>query len=134
MRNNSVKKEKFISLGLCLNQEDIHKFNESFSSRYASRLSKGEDLKFVWEFELGCVETGLKYFELDKSYTNKLGLTITIRQRREDFLIVEYDSELYEADYGHEDGVEFLVLSDALWYADSTPDDIIQDFLNEQQQ
>lgn len=134
MRNKLEKREKFMSLGLCLDRNDIHKFNDEFTSRYADRLSKGEDLKFVWEFELGCVETGLKYFELDKSYTNLLGLTITVRNRREDFIIVEYEGELYEADYGHEDGVEFLVLSDALWYADSTPDDIIEDFLNEQQQ
>lgn len=106
-----------------LTQNEVRKFNEEFITRYSGRLSKGEDLRFVWEFELSCLETGLKYFKLDTEYTNLLGMTVTVRQRREDFLIVEYEGDMYEADFGHDGESEFLVLSDAIWRADFTPEE-----------
>lgn len=131
MRNFKQFRQKWLSLGLSLTEADIHRFNDGFTSRYAGRLSKGEDLTFVWDYEIGCMQTGVKCFELDREYTNRIGLTITVRQRREDFLIVEYEGDLYEADYGREDGTEFLVVSDCMWWADYVPEDISEKFANE---
>lgn len=100
--------------------EDIHRFIEDFSSRYAYRISKGEDLRALYDFELEAFMEDLKVFHIDTEYTNEAGITITIRSRGEEHLVFEYEGNLYSSEglWFGEDGVEVIVSSDMLWYAD----------------
>lgn len=119
MRLNK-KREKYLYLGRILDQEDVHKFNEEFTTRYANHLSEGRDLRFVWEFEISCKETGLKFFYLDREYTNEDGKVMKVIDRREDMLVIEYEGEYYGCDYWHEDGMEYCVMEDTRWSAADT--------------
>lgn len=102
------------------NNSDVHRFVEEFSSRYASRISKGEDLRVLYDFELGAFMEDLKVFHIDTEYENSSGIVITVRQRGEDYLVFEYEGNLYSSEglWIDEDGVEWLMSSDMLWHAD----------------
>lgn len=104
-----------------LTNEEVHRFIENFTDRYSVRLSSGEDLRFVYDYELEAFCEGFKVFELDREYENNAGLVITVRGREEGKITVEYEGELYETfDFWieAEDGVETMVLSDIMWSAD----------------
>lgn len=116
--------------------EDIHRFIEDFSSRYASRISKGEDLKALYDFELEAFMEDLKVFHIDTEYTNEAGITITIRSRGEEHLVFEYEGNLYSSEglWFGEDGVEAVMASDMLWYADQyTKENEVNDGHTEEQ-
>jgi len=100
--------------------EDIHRFVEEFSSRYACRISKGEDLRALYDFELEAFMEDLNVFHIDNTYTNEAGVSIIIRSRGEEHLVFEYEGNLYSSEglWFGEDGVEVIMASDMLWYAD----------------
>lgn len=100
-----------------LNWEKLHQFNFDFVTRYAKQLSDGKDLRFVFEYELSCAETGLKNFYLGKSYKNSDNEVMTVVDRREDMLVIEYKGEYYEVDYWHEDDIEYCIMDDIEWSA-----------------
>lgn len=93
----------------------LHKFNFDFITRYAKQLSEGKDLRFIFEYELSCFETGLNCFYLGKTYTNPDGKVMTVIDRREDFLVIEFEEELYVVDYWHEDNIEYCLMVDIEW-------------------
>lgn len=98
-----------------LNWGKLHDFNFEFCSRYAKQLSEGKDMRFIFEYELSCFETGLKNFYLGKTYTNPDGEVMTVVDRREDFLVIEYQNEYYAVDYWHEDNIEYCLMVDIEW-------------------
>lgn len=103
-----------------LSNRDVHGFIEDFTDRYSLRISSGEDLRFVYDYELEAFCEGFKVFELDREYENNASLSIIVRERKEDRIIVEYEEELYEVfDFFIEEGVETLILSDIVWRADT---------------
>lgn len=103
-----------------LTNEEVHRFIENFTDRYSVRLSSGEDLRFVYDYELEAFCEGVKVFLLDREYENNASLSIIVRERKEDRIIVEYEGELYEVfDFFIEEGVETLILSDIVWRADT---------------
>lgn len=103
-----------------LTNEEVHRFIENFTDRYSVRLSSGEDLRFVFDYELEAYSEGVKVFLLDREYENNASLSIIVRERKEDRLIVQYEEELYEVfDFFIEEGVETLILSDIVWRADT---------------
>lgn len=110
----TIKKVKY-----GLTDEDVHKFVDEFTSRYSTQLNEGKDMRFIYDFELGCLETGLKHFYLGCVYVNGDGDVMKIIDRREDFLIIEYDGDCYEADYWHDDCLEYCVLDGMRWSADT---------------
>lgn len=103
-----------------LTNEEVHRFIENFTDRYSVRLSSGEDLRFVYDYELEAFCEGNTVFYIDSSYTNEAEITITVRGRGEGFLIVEYEGELFKTDslFIGEDGVEGIIASDILFFAD----------------
>ena len=103
-----------------LTNEEVHRLIENFTDRYSVRLSMGEDLRFVFDYELEAYSEGVKVFLLDREYENNASLSIIVRERKEDRIIVEYEEELYEVfDFFIEEGVETLILSDIVWRADT---------------
>lgn len=103
-----------------LDWDQLHKFNDDFISRYAKELNDGRDLRFIFEFELSCFETGLKHFYLGQTYTNSDGEVMKVIDRREDMLIIKYDGDYYGIDYFHNDGMEYCVMEDTRWSAADT--------------
>lgn len=103
-----------------LTNEEVHRFIENFTDRYSVRLSMGEDLRALYDFELEAFCEGNTVFYIDSSYTNEAEITITVRSRGEGFLIVEYEGELFKTDslFIGEDGVEGIIASDILFFAD----------------
>ncbi len=103
-----------------LTNEEVHRFIGDFTDRYSVRLSSGEDLRFVFDYELEAYSEGVKVFMLDREYENNASLSIIVRERKEDRIIVQYEEELYEVfDFFIEEGVETLILSDIVWRADT---------------
>lgn len=99
--------------------EDVHRFIEDFSSRYASRISKGEDLRALYDFELEAFMEDLKVFYIDTTYKNEADIEVTVKSRGDGFLVVEYEGELYRTDTLFiEEGVECAICSDILFWAD----------------
>lgn len=122
MRNNN-KNNPFrvpIKKSYGLTNEDIHRFIEEFTDRYSVRLCMGEDMRTLYDFELEAFSEGNTIFYIDSSYTNEAGITITVKSRGEGFLIVEYEGELLETNslFFGEEGVEGMVVSDILFFAD----------------
>lgn len=103
-----------------LTEEQVHRFVDEFTTRYATQLNEGRDLRFVYDFELSCLETGLVHFYLGQTYTNESGEKMTVIDRREDMLIIEYDGDCFGVDYWHEDGMEYCVMEDIRWSAGDT--------------
>lgn len=103
-----------------LTNEEVHRFIENFTDRYSLRLSMGEDLRDLYDFELEAFCEGNTVFYIDSTYTNEAEITITVRSRGEGFLIVEYEGELFKTDslFIGEDGVEGIIASDILFFAD----------------
>lgn len=103
-----------------LTNEEVHRFIEDFTDRYRNRLNMGEDLRTLYDFELEAFCEGNKVFYIDSTYTNEAEITITVRSRGEGFLIVEYEGELFKTDslFIGEDGVEGIIASDILFFAD----------------
>lgn len=101
-----------------LSEQEVHDFVDEFTTRYAVQLNEGRDLRFVYDFELSCLETGLKHFYLGQTYTNKDGDIMVVVDRREDMLVIEYKGEWYGVDYWHEDGMEWCVMEETRWSAD----------------
>lgn len=101
-----------------LSEQEVHDFVDRFTTRYAGLLNEGRDLRFVYDFELSCLETGLRHFYLGQTYKNKEGEVMTVIDRREDMLVIEVDGEYFGVDYWHEDGMEWCVLEDTRWSAD----------------
>lgn len=93
----------------------LHDFNFDFCTRYAKQLSEGKDMRFIFEYELSCYETGLKCFRLGQKYTNSEGEEMTVADRREDMLVIEYKNEFYGIDYWHEDNIEYCIMNDIEW-------------------
>ncbi len=103
-----------------LTNEEVHKFIEDFTDRYRNRLNMGEDLRYVYDYELEAYSEGFVVFRLNEEYENNASLSIIVRERKEDRLIVQYEEELYEVfDFFIEEGVETLILSDIVWRADT---------------
>lgn len=100
-----------------LSEEQVHRFVDEFTTRYATQLNEGIDLRFVYDFELSCLETGLQFFYLGQTYTNSDGEVMKVIDRREDMLIIEYEDEYYGVDYWHEDNTEYCVMEDTRWSA-----------------
>lgn len=103
-----------------LTREEMHAFIGEFVSRYYGRLSEGRDMRELFDFELTCKEDGFRPFYLDMTYTNSAGKSMTVKDRRDDFLIVEYDGELCEADYWYDEDVEWLVVEGERWSSTDT--------------
>lgn len=103
-----------------LSEEQVHRFVDEFTTRYATQLNEGRDLRFTYEFELSCLETGLKHFYLGQTYTNSDGEVMTVIDRREDMLVIQYGDEYYGVDYYHEDGMEYCVMEHTRWSAADT--------------
>lgn len=101
-----------------LDWDKLHQFVSDFTDRYAKQLNDGRDLRFVYEFELSCFETGLKHFYLGETYTNSDGVVMKVIDRREDMLVIECDGENFGVDYWHEDGMEYCIMDDTVWSAD----------------
>lgn len=100
-----------------LSEQEVHDFVDEFTTRYAVQLNEGRDLRFVYDFELSCLETGLKHFYLGQTYTNKDGDIMVVVDRREDMLVIDYKGEWYGVDYWHEDGMEWCVMEETRWSA-----------------
>lgn len=100
-----------------LTPDEVHKFVSDFTDRYATQLNEGRDLRFVYNFELSCLETGLVHFYLGQTYVNEDGETMTVIDRREDMLVIEYGDDYYGVDYYHEDGMEYAVMDGIRWSA-----------------
>lgn len=102
-----------------LDWEKLHQFNYDFCTRYAKQLSEGKDMRFIFEYELSAFETGLKCFYLGKMYKNYWGQTMTVVDRREDMLVIEYQGEYYGVDYWHEGNIEYCNWDNEIeWSAD----------------
>lgn len=101
-----------------LSEQEVHDFVDKFTTRYAGLLNEGRDLRFVYDFELSCLETGMRHFYLGQTYANPDGYTMVVVDRREDMLVIEVDGEYFGVDYWHEDGLEWCVLEDTRWSAD----------------
>ncbi len=103
-----------------LTNEEVHRFIGDFTDRYRNRLNMGEDLRALYDFELEAFCEGNTVFYIDSTYTNEAEITITVRSRGEGFLIVEYEGELFKTDslFIGEDGVEGIIASDILFFAD----------------
>lgn len=100
-----------------LSEEQVHKFVDEFTTRYATQLNEGRDLRFTYEFELSCLETGLQYFYLGQTYVNEDGEVMTVIDRREDMLVIQYGDDYYGVDYFHEDNMEYAVMDGITWSA-----------------
>lgn len=100
-----------------LSEQEVHDFVDEFTNRYAVQLNEGRDLRFVYDFELSCLETGLKHFYLGQTYTNPDGDKMVVVDRREDMLVIDYKGEWYGVDYWHEDGMEYCLMEDTRWSA-----------------
>lgn len=100
-----------------LSEQEVHDFVDEFTNRYAVQLNEGRDLRFVYDFELSCLETGLKHFYLGQTYKNNDGEVMKVIDRREDMLIIEVDGEYFGVDYWHEDNMEYCVMEDTRWSA-----------------
>ena len=100
-----------------LSEEQVHRFVDEFTTRYSKQLNEGRDLRFCYEFELSCLETGLVHFYLGQTYVNEDGETMSIIDRREDMLVIQYGDDYYGCDYWHEDGVEYCVMDEITWSA-----------------
>lgn len=101
-----------------LDWEKLHQFNFDFVTRYAKQLSEGKDMRFIFEYELSCFESGLKCFHLGQTYKNLNGGVMKVVDRREDMLVIEFVEELYSVDYWHEDNVEYCILDEIEWSAE----------------
>lgn len=106
-----------ISTNENLDWDKLHQFNFDFVTRYAKQLSEGKDMRFVFEYELSCFESGLKNFYLGQTYKNSEGEIMKVVDRREDMLVIEYQGEYYEVDYWHEGDVEYCIMNDIEWSA-----------------
>lgn len=104
-----------ISASNTIDWGDLHQFNFDFCTRYAKQLSEGVDLRFVFEYELSCFETGLNCFHLGQKYTNEEGETMTVVDRREDMLVIEYNGEFYGVDYFYEGNIEYCIMNNIEW-------------------
>lgn len=109
------RKNPFFAKNDTPDRDKLHDFNFDFCSRYAKRLSEGKDMRFIFEYELSCYETGLNCFHLGQKYTNPEGEEMKIVDRREDFLVIEFAEELYSVDYWHEGGTEYCIMGDIGW-------------------
>lgn len=95
-----------------MNKTQMHEFNEDFISRYAKRLSLGEDLRMVWEREFTATETGIKFFELDKEYVSDDGKEKIkyLGMLDEAYSLIEYHGEQVEVEMFHNNRSEYIVL------------------------
>jgi hypothetical protein len=101
-----------------LSNRDVHGFIEDFTDRYSLRMSLGEDLRDLYNFELEAFCEGVKVFLLDMKYINNAGIEMTVRDRKEDYIVIEVEGEFYEAEHWYENGLEYIICSDIVWASD----------------
>lgn len=95
-----------------LDWDDLHKFNDDFVTRYSDILSTGVDMRNVFERELSCHETGIKFFEIGKEYIVSDRYKIKVVCQIEEYalgVIVNDDYDI-ELEIFHDDESEYLML------------------------
>lgn len=87
-------------------KEELHNFIDGFTTRYAKRLSKGENMKHIYRRELMLWQNGMRFFLQDKEYTSVDGTRkVTIRGQFDEYdLWVECeDGSIEEVFADHDD-------------------------------
>ncbi len=89
--------------------DQLHQFNDEFISRYSKQLSCGINMTNVFERELSCFETGIRYFEIGKEYTSEGHTVKIVCQIEEAFFGVILDGEEeYQVEILHDEKSEYL--------------------------
>lgn len=121
MRNNR-KSNPFtipmIQVSTNLDWDALHQFNDEFVSRYSDILSVGNDMRNVFERELSCFETGIRFFEITKLYTidERYSFFITGQIEEYAFGVCVVDKKLNdecveECEIFHDDESEYIYIN-----------------------
>ena len=101
-----------------LDWDELHRFNDEFTTRYADILSQGVDYRNVFERELSCFETGIKCFHIGDEYQIGDRYTIKITCQIEEYAFgvnvidnIIKDDYVEECEIFHDDESEYIYVN-----------------------
>lgn len=117
-RNSNPYTIPMIEVTTNLDWDELHRFNDEFVSRYSDILSQGVDYRNVFERELSCFETGIKYFHIGDEYQIGDRYTIKITCQIEEYAFgvnvidnITKDDYVEECEIHNDDESEFFFLN-----------------------
>lgn len=117
-RNSNPYTIPMIEVTTNLDWDELHKFNDDFITRYSDILSAGVDMRNVFERELSCHETGIKFFEIGKEYSlnERYSIMITGQMEEHSFAVCVNDNKfndeyVEECEIFHDDKTEYIMVN-----------------------